>query len=42
VEDLNFCGSLFTWTNKEEGDAFVAKKLELWLMNSGWRSLGIL
>lgn len=36
MEDLNFCGSLFTWTNKQEGDAFVAKKLDRIMVNEFW------
>jgi len=28
VKDLNFSISLFTWTNKQDGQAFVAKKLD--------------
>jgi len=36
VEDLKFCGSLSTWTNKQEGDAFVAKKLDRIMVNEFW------
>lgn len=33
VKDLNFSISLFTWTNKQDGQAFVAKKLDRILAN---------
>jgi hypothetical protein len=33
AKDLNFYGSLFTWTNKQEGSGFVAKKLNRILVN---------
>lgn len=36
VEDLNFSGSLFSWSNKQEGSAFVAKKLDRILVNEFW------
>lgn len=36
AEDLNFCGGLFTWTNKQEGSGFVAKKLDRILVNEFW------
>jgi hypothetical protein len=36
VEDLAFTGCFHTWTNKQEGMAFVSKKLERVLSNLEW------
>jgi hypothetical protein len=36
VEDLAFTGCFHTWTNKQEGMAFVSKKLDRVLSNMEW------
>lgn len=36
VFDLTFSGCFFTWTNKSEGDRFVARKLDRVLVNYDW------
>jgi exonuclease III len=36
VVDLNFSGCFFTWSNKSEGDNFVARKLDRVLVNEEW------
>lgn len=36
VIDLNFSGCFYTWTNKSEGDGFVARKLDRVMVNEEW------
>ncbi|XP_059649981.1 uncharacterized protein LOC132295706 [Cornus florida] len=36
LEDLKFCGILYSWSNKSIGDACIAKKLDRALINQSW------
>ncbi|XP_059669365.1 uncharacterized protein LOC132314526 [Cornus florida] len=38
LEDLKFCGILYSWSNKSLGDACIAKKLARALVNQKWTS----
>jgi len=36
VDDLPFTGCFYTWTNNQDGDCFVAKKLDRVMANLSW------
>ncbi|XP_059650451.1 uncharacterized protein LOC132296256 [Cornus florida] len=38
LEDLKFCGILYSWSDKSLGDACIAKKLDRALVNQKWTS----
>jgi hypothetical protein len=38
VFDLNFCCCFYTWTNKSGEPCFVARKLDMVMVNENWMS----